>query len=70
MTHAPLNRTGVSRAAVAKPGLLQPGLPRFLRADRGGNQEWSSPLSITLPAAALASLVLWAGIAMAIRALI
>jgi hypothetical protein len=70
MTHAPLNRSAVSRAAVAKPGLLQPGVPRFLRADRGGDREWSIPLTVTLPAAALASLALWACIAMAVRALL
>ncbi len=70
MTHAPLNRSAVSHAAVAKPGLLQPGPPRFLRVDPGEVREWSLPLSITLPAAALASLALWAGIAMAVRALL
>jgi hypothetical protein len=38
--------------------------------DPGEVREWSLPLSITLPAAALASLALWAGIAMAVRALL
>jgi hypothetical protein len=55
---------------MAKPGLLQPGLPRFLPAESDRDRQWSIPLSITLPAAILAALALWAGIAMAIRALI
>ncbi len=70
MIHAPLNRPAVSRTAMAKPGLLQPGLPRFLPAESDRDRQWSIPLSITLPAAILAALALWAGIAMAIRALI
>ncbi len=65
-----MSQTTLSDVAIADRTSEKPGLFRTWVPGRGDRKSDSVPLAITLPVTMAVSLVLWAGLIMAIRALL
>jgi len=67
MIQSSLNHLAMNAMPTTKPGIFQPG-PVWRATPRHDGREWTVPLVVSLPVTVVLSLILWAGIFMAVRA--